>query len=735
MRKRLKSGKLLAVGIVVCSLVLAYLSLGALRYEKLILEREMAQRSAAIAAGLEAQVRATFERVAHEVQSALGELRARGAGAAELRGVAPDLPVSCAGLVDARLDLVYPANPWKEQAAAEPLGPMRPFQFEYERAEQIEFRDGPGPAVAGYTRLAAMAAGPREKAVRLSALARAHVKLGETSRAVALYEQIRADFAEQRSYGGVPFGPAASLAVANLFMQRQELRKARDACVGLLQDLLLPGWGLSRTEAFFFQSEAAGLVRRIKGLGIVENIDCSLCDRLIGQLEYVAGCVRLVGVLRRSKARRIVAQLVGSRLIRSPDPAEYKRLLDQVEELFAARGVLAPGADGGTESGQGADGPRYVVMDEGELLGWVPPGRAGQDGVVFSVSLAGLGDWLRRAAEDGLRYAGDFAFEIVDAGGRRIAARRADSLAGSGENRSLAHLLPGWRLRVALGGAPHLRRAIRRRLYLNTGIVLLLLVGIGGSMVSMVRMVRRQQELAGFKMDLISTVSHELRTPITAVRMIAEMFEMDAVRDAARAKEYYRRLGEESERLLLLINNLLDFSRLDSGRKKYDFAAHDIGALVRDAVRAFSRYAGPRGYKVTEEIGRDLPAVRVDAGALGQIVLNLLDNAMKYSPADRPIRVRVFRAGPEVCIDVIDRGCGIPLEEQDRIFERFYRGSGEQVRGAKGSGVGLAIVREFVQEHGGSVRVQSRQGEGSTFRVVLPIAEDDGDGTDSDRRG
>jgi signal transduction histidine kinase len=249
------------------------------------------------------------------------------------------------------------------------------------------------------------------------------------------------------------------------------------------------------------------------------------------------------------------------------------------------------------------------------------------------------------------------------------------------------------------------------------GISLFLLAGTW----QMYRNVSREIALARLKSDFVANVSHELRTPLSLIRLYAETLEMGRLTNPDKPQQYYRIIREESERLTALINNILDFSRIEAGRKEYDFRETDLARLVRETLDAYRYQIEQNGFTFHEEIEDGLPPVRVDREAIARSLLNLVNNAVKYSPQEKFLSVRLFRSGDEIRLQVADHGMGIPIREQSRIFEKFYRVGDPLVHNTKGSGLGLSLVRHIVQAHGGEVSVESTPGKGSTFTIALPL--------------
>jgi len=235
--------------------------------------------------------------------------------------------------------------------------------------------------------------------------------------------------------------------------------------------------------------------------------------------------------------------------------------------------------------------------------------------------------------------------------------------------------------------------------------------------------VRRELRLTRLKSDFVANVSHELKTPLALIRLFAETLELGRVPNAEKARQYHSIINKESRRLTQLINNILDFSRIEAGRKEYRFAPGDVGAVVRDVVDAYRFPIEQQGFALELELADDLPEAPIDPEALSQALLNLLNNAIKYSPDEKRILVSARAQDGALLVSVSDRGIGVPRPEQKKIFEKFYRAESTLVHTTKGSGLGLALVQHIMEAHGGRVELTSAPGEGSTFTLVLPLAE------------
>jgi signal transduction histidine kinase len=246
-----------------------------------------------------------------------------------------------------------------------------------------------------------------------------------------------------------------------------------------------------------------------------------------------------------------------------------------------------------------------------------------------------------------------------------------------------------------------------------------LLMGVG--MLFAYRNVARELAVAKLKSDFVSNVSHELRTPLALIRLYAETLELGRISNPGKHQEYYEIIRKESERLTSLINNILDFSRIESGKKEYSFRETDVADLVRSTLESYRFEIEQNGFQFEEKIDNDLPQLWMDREAIARSLLNLVNNAVKYSATEKYLGVHLYRHNGGVSLEVVDHGIGIPEKEQLKIFEKFYRVGDPLVHNTKGSGLGLSLVRHIVQAHGGEVAVESELGQGSKFIITLPV--------------
>jgi signal transduction histidine kinase len=287
--------------------------------------------------------------------------------------------------------------------------------------------------------------------------------------------------------------------------------------------------------------------------------------------------------------------------------------------------------------------------------------------------------------------------------------------------RIFADVFPSMVLAIKYQGTTVADIGARFLLYNHIVLAALSVMMIGGIWLTY-RNVYREMKLARLKSDFVANVSHELRTPLALIRLYAETLELGRLTAREKYQEYFRIIREESERLTALINNILDFSRIEAGRKEYEFQETNLGELVHSTLESYRFQIQQNGFAFEEDISPDIPPVKVDREAIARSLLNLVNNALKYSKDKKFIGVSLYRSNSSINLEVRDRGIGIPANEQEKIFEKFYRCGDPLVHNVKGSGLGLSLVRHIARAHGGDVLVESAPEKGSKFTIALPFA-------------
>ena len=318
------------------------------------------------------------------------------------------------------------------------------------------------------------------------------------------------------------------------------------------------------------------------------------------------------------------------------------------------------------------------------------------------------------------------AYRILDAAGNFVAGTPRPA----GKSFTAAPLpaaFPGWKVELYFEGGDVFEKAARRQIavYMWTGVLVIVLILMAGGFAT--RAVGKQIRLSRLKNDFIATVSHELKTPLASMRVLVDTLLEGNVRDEAQAKEYLRLTAKENERLSRMIDNFLTFSRMERNKMAFTLADVRPAAIANDAIESVKTKFVAHNCHFAIDVAEPLPEIQADHDAMVTVLVNLLDNACKYTAEDKQIAVKIFHDPGFVCFAVSDNGIGLTRKHTRRIFDRFYQVDSSLARKAEGCGLGLSIVKFIVDAHKGRIDVESKPGKGSTFTVRIPVVRGNGD--------
>lgn len=278
---------------------------------------------------------------------------------------------------------------------------------------------------------------------------------------------------------------------------------------------------------------------------------------------------------------------------------------------------------------------------------------------------------------------------------------------------------PPWQIEMSgHRSASFIRKGILHTYHFWTILVMVMILGFGVAITG--RIIAHEKEVLRIKSDFISSISHEFKTPITSIAALTERLLEGSVKDPRRRKEYYTRIAQDTGNLGHLVENILDFSKMEEGMKLYNFEETYLEDWLKEAVKDYFNKYPERKFNLQIHAGKSTDSLKLDRGAMLLAIHNLLDNARKFSSAQTEITVTLEHSSGEYRIGISDEGIGIPPEEQDRIFEKFYRGIDATTYAPTGTGLGLAIIKQIVTAHEGKLQVESSPGHGSTFKMTLP---------------
>jgi two-component system phosphate regulon sensor histidine kinase PhoR len=279
-------------------------------------------------------------------------------------------------------------------------------------------------------------------------------------------------------------------------------------------------------------------------------------------------------------------------------------------------------------------------------------------------------------------------------------------------------LLPGYYLAISLKGAT-IDDLVKDRVTTSLVILVLLMLLLITGLLFLYRNIRREINLSQAKSEFVSNVSHEIRTPLSLISMYAETLELNRITEEKK-KEYYGVISKETARLSGIVNRILDFSRITSNKKMYDFRPVQLNDLAGEIIESYSFHLKDKGFTWNLSKDDSIETIMGDREAIGEAIINLLDNAIKYSREQKCISMKTGKDKRYSFVEVRDHGIGIAKNHQAEIFEQFYRAPIGDVHTTKGSGLGLALVKRIVEAHHGKIKVESTLGEGSTFRLYFP---------------
>ncbi|MGA2092603.1 MAG: ATP-binding protein [Sedimentisphaerales bacterium] len=311
-------------------------------------------------------------------------------------------------------------------------------------------------------------------------------------------------------------------------------------------------------------------------------------------------------------------------------------------------------------------------------------------------------------------------YRIIDDTGRLVA--------GNGQSQdkpfttaALAKQFPGWKVEMYFKGGEVFEKAAKRQIaiYLWTGALVIMLIVVAGGFAT--QAVGRQIRLNKMKNDFIATVSHELKTPLASMRVLVDTLLEGNVKDETQTEEYLRLTSKENQRLSRMIDNFLTFSRMERNKKAFTVVDCQAAAIAQDAIEAVKTKYAANNCQLKIDISDNLPEIQADHDAMVTVLVNLLDNACKYTGEQKQIAIKVFAEKGYVCFAVSDNGIGLARRQIRRIFDSFYQVDNTLARKTEGCGLGLSIVKFIVDAHKGKITVESKPGKGSTFTVRIPL--------------
>jgi signal transduction histidine kinase len=563
------------------------------------------------------------------------------------------------------------------------------------RGQQLEFQDkNYQDALLTYGRGLEQASDPGVKAELLNAIGRVQKKLTLFQDAVTTYEIISHDYDQILSAVGVPLGLAARSEIGSLYLAISDTLAGLEAFIKLYEDIISGAWILEKAQYDFYSQRIKESIGNVfSGIKLdttlrsYQNAFAALNDK---ERKQTGITERLLNFQKNANLD------LGARGVLNSEETRNPNLRFTLESGGYVYLISLPGQFANDEH-QINDVPGLLLNAEylkDSLLYWALSDRIATKKTTWFVK--GIHDETLLKSE------------IAPSGSATI---RANFEAG----------FPPWFIEIYEQGTDLFEAFLtsRRGIYFYMFVLLAGILIFGLSLT--IRTVLREMELSRMKSDFVSTISHEFKSPLSSIRQLSEMLQSGRIPAEEYRQQYYDVLVEQSERLSLLVENILDFAKIEEGKKEFDFEVAEISSLLQEIVSVIQDQVRHKKFKIQLEIEDSLPLIKMDRRAISQAITNLIDNAIKYSGEARTIIVRVFTEDPYLVITIKDFGIGIRKEELNKVFERFYRGGDELTRKVKGSGLGLTLVKQIIKVHSGTVGVESEPGKGSTFSIRLPL--------------
>ena len=561
------------------------------------------------------------------------------------------------------------------------------FSRIFRRAETYEFsgRDF-AKAAQAYKESANIASSNRERAIAMASRGRCLISAGNLNEASRVYDELGKEYGSLRDQAGHFFGMTAASQVYEIEKRRRRKEEGLGKLLDLYQGLQNGKWPVDLAEYDFFTSEIESAFETHVQEG--EHVDIIKSYRAQKQQPspYLQSLL-FVEFLKKDVIPKIMER-TGTPPARGNRQMEPDRLMAPRSEQYCLISY-SPFQN----SNDGSTCYRGFCWDTELLRKQVLPGILGQVSQDTGLTL-----------------------DSIDTNDSPSTAANSLSL-------SYRQFPFPWKLHVTQPKLDELERSARRENFLYGAMLAFVTVLMFFGAFLLGRDISRESETSRMKMEFVHNISHELKTPLTLIRLYAETLQRKKNLREQDRSESYEIITKESERLSHLINNVLDFSRIDMGRKEFKFKTESLSRVVRETLDSYRYHLEKKGFEVDSQIDSNLPEMSFDVEAIASVLVNLLSNAMKFSSDRKEVTVRLFKMGQWAVMQVEDKGIGIARQEQAEIFKRFYRVKQKADSQTQGSGLGLTLVKHIAEAHGGKVEVESEPGKGSVFSILLPLSD------------
>jgi signal transduction histidine kinase/tetratricopeptide (TPR) repeat protein len=565
------------------------------------------------------------------------------------------------------------------------------FSQTLQTAETLEFaqRDY-SRALEGYSRCLSVATSEHQKALVLEAMGRCFLVLESYDKAYKTYSELSTDYSRLLNKAGHPYGLTANMQLFEIGRYLDNKDKALGILLRLYENLQNGEYHITLSAYEFFVNEIQTILDAELEKGEFQEMLESFKNLKSKGSSYLETLL-YVNFLKREVIPKMTERRSLNRL--QEDTPIGRFLTSENENYCLVSFSIFPD-----------------FQDKKTFFGGICWDLGSFKTEIFPMVL--------REVEKNTKL----QLRIIDDKGQNVLTGKEESAFEEALSLSFRQFPLPWSLVVTQPALDDVLRATRRDnvFYgvLLGFVVVLMLFGA----ILIARDISRETETTRLKTEFVHHVSHELKTPLTLIRLYGETLQRKKDLSRAEQKEAYEIITKESERLSHLINNVLDFSRIEMGKKEFDFKKGNLAGVIRDTLESYRYHLEKKGFLIQEYIADGLPEMTFDTEAIASVLINLLSNAIKFSPTTKEVSIKLFKEDNHAILQVIDKGIGISSKEISRVFEKFYRSKDVKAADAKGSGLGLTLVKHITEAHGGKIEVHSEPGQGSTFTIILPIS-------------
>jgi signal transduction histidine kinase len=561
----------------------------------------------------------------------------------------------------------------------------------YKMAEEAEFiKKDLVDAMVFYRKALAHTKSSRELPLLLSRIGRCYFKMGKVKEGINEYKKILWLENEEATLGKIPASIVALSQIADGYAALKAIKERYNTMLKLYQQLLDHPWDLTGGDYLYYLKSASMKIQSFDPTSSNINFSERNLRELINQERKLLEQIRFIKYIHKNIVPEIEST-IKSRTFSELQPQHTS--FQENNSAFQIGYITIPSAV--QQPGLLALG--YQIENEYVLSNVLPE-------ILTSVDLGK-----------------DVFVGILDEKNSLLYPQQDQPVKTYLVAESFSQLFVTWKVALFDRDGKSIEQLVGRErqvyLALFVGIIVVMLIGI----VFTVRAVIHESEVSRIKSEFVSNVSHELKTPLALIRMFGETLDTGIVTDEKKRREFYRIIRKESERLTHLINNVLDFSRMDSGTKEYNFEKADLVEVVRSSLEAYKYHIRDLGFEIESKLSDKLVLPKIDKDAISQVLLNLLSNAVKYSEDRKYIAVEVRKNSTSALVSVADRGVGIPKEQLMKIFDKFYRVLTTKAKETRGTGLGLTLAKHIIEAHGGTIEVESEVGKGSKFTITIPL--------------